>query len=227
VPAPMRDETEAVACGFGRADAPARHGGTRPFHPGRPKQEKRHTRTSRRQLQSLTCFEIDSATDGTCHSRRHAGAQRLLDGPESLPLVPRLHQDYAGRVEPERIESVPVRTAVVGQRPARGNEQDRPALRHASEKGHDETKGRSRIPGRRRHDFMHRLQRQTTLGQIPVEGGQAEGKDTPLRPQAFQPGDQKPQIIQAFRVILLGISHPLTLEQNRNIEKRRRRYLKS
>src|SRR5262245_3481130 len=81
LPAPVRDEAEAVARGLLGGDAPARHRDT--GHARGPQQQKKAPGFSGRDMQPLAGSEIEFS-DHARDSGRHARAQRLFHRPERL-----------------------------------------------------------------------------------------------------------------------------------------------
>jgi hypothetical protein len=88
--------------------------------------------------------------------------------------VPGLDQDQAGRIEAERIETVTVRATAVGKPSSRGNEQHRPARRHAAQQGRQEAEGSRQVARRYGCHLMQRPEGKAALGQVRVEDGQSE-----------------------------------------------------
>jgi hypothetical protein len=122
MPSRARDEAEAVARGFRRADAPARRGRARFQILRRPQQKERQTAIGGGKLQPLAGFQIklvDDAGDGG----RRARVQRLLDRPQGFSAVRRLHQNEARRIEAERAQPVAIKAAV-GAEPIGGQDED-------------------------------------------------------------------------------------------------------
>jgi hypothetical protein len=118
MPARLRDEAEAVARGFRRADAPARRRGARFQRCCRSQQKQRQTRIGGGEMQPLAQFQIehvDDADDGGRRRRPHC----FLHGPQSFLAVRGLDQDQAGRIEAERVEAMAVQPAMraVGAQP--------------------------------------------------------------------------------------------------------------
>ncbi len=120
----MGDEPEAVACGLGGADAPARRGGARVIRRGGPQQHERQAGLAGREMQPLARLEVEFRRGGADRGRR-LRPQRLLHGPERLLVVARPDQDQPGRIEAELLQAVSMRPAVIGERAMRGDEQQR------------------------------------------------------------------------------------------------------
>ena len=116
-------------------------------------------------------LEIDPSANRARNGHRHTRAQSFLNGPKGLPLITCFDQDHTAWIKAETVKSMAVRAAVISKPTGRGNEQNRPALRHAIEKSHHEAEGRRDVPCRLGHDFMHGLQGKTALRQISVEIG--------------------------------------------------------
>ena len=86
----MRDEAETVACGRGRTDAPARGCGTRFQHLRRPQQKERQSGIGGGEMQPLTRFQVE-LVNGTGDGGYRARTQRLLDRPQRVSAMRRLH----------------------------------------------------------------------------------------------------------------------------------------
>jgi hypothetical protein len=81
---------------------------------GRPQQKQRQTAIGGGELQPLAVFQIeliDEAGDG----RDRARMQRFFHRPQGVFAVRRLRQDQPLRRQPQRIEPMPMRTAVIAQ----------------------------------------------------------------------------------------------------------------
>ena len=118
MPARLRDEAETVARGLRGADAPARRRGARFQRRPRPQQKKRKAGIGGGEMQPLAQFQIegiDDAGDGGRRRRSH----RLLHGPQGFLAVRGLDQNEAARIEPERVEAMPMQPAggAVGTQP--------------------------------------------------------------------------------------------------------------
>src|SRR5207302_10780184 len=108
LPAPAREEAEAVARGSLGGDAPARHRDA--CHAGRAQQQKEAAGFSGRDMQPLAGSEIelsDHARDGG----RYARAQRLFHRPERLRGVGGRDQNHAGGIKTKAAESVAIGAA--------------------------------------------------------------------------------------------------------------------
>ena len=116
-------------------------------------------------------LEIDPSANRARNGHRHTRAQSFLNGPKGLPLITCFDQDHTAWIKAKTVKSMAVRVAVISKPTGRGNEQNRPALRHAIEKSHNEAESRRDVPCRLGHDFMHGLQGKTALRQISVEIG--------------------------------------------------------
>jgi len=114
MPARMRDKAEAIARGRCRPDAPARCRRTCFRHLGRPQQEERPRRIGGSELQPLTCFQIE-LIDRAGDSGYRVRTQRLFHRPQRILAMRGLDQNQTVRIEPERVESMTVRPAVIAQ----------------------------------------------------------------------------------------------------------------
>ena len=88
-----------------------------------------------------------------------------------------------------------MRAAAVGEAPPRGDEQHRPARRHAAEQGRQEAEGGRQVAGSLGRDLVQGPEGKAALRQVRIESGQPEGQGTPvgahplqLRQQAAQGG---------------------------------------
>ena len=123
MPARPRDQTETVARGLGRADAPARCRRTRFQRRRRPQQQKREPRIHRGELQPLAQFQfelVDHSGDGLRGTR----TQRLLHGPQRVAPMRGLDQDQARWIETESAEAVTMQPAVGAEPVARHDEEE-------------------------------------------------------------------------------------------------------
>src|SRR5262245_43248180 len=108
LPAPARDQAEAVERGGCSGDAPARHRDAR--HAGRSQQQEEAACCCGGEVQSLARSEIklpDHARDG----RRCRRVERLFHGPERLRGVLGLDQNHARGIKTETVEPMAVGAA--------------------------------------------------------------------------------------------------------------------
>ena len=111
MPLGMCDQPEAVARGFGSADAPARCRGAGLQRRCGPQQQKRQPAIMGRQLQFLAGLEvelIDHADDGC----RRARMQSFRKRPERLFAMRRFGEHHTRRTETERLQPMSGQTAM-------------------------------------------------------------------------------------------------------------------
>jgi hypothetical protein len=174
MPSWAREEAEAVAGGFGGADAPARCRCARFQILRRPQQKEREARCRGDELQPLAQFQIE-LVDRAGHGLRRTRMQRFLQCPQGFFPMRRLDQDQAARIETQGVEAVAMRAAIVAQPVGRHDEDDRVSPRQARKERHDEAEGggSSAFFG---YDFVQGAAGQTALRQVRIEGGKAEGQ---------------------------------------------------
>jgi hypothetical protein len=173
LPAPARDEAEAVARGSLGGDAPARHRDA--GHSGRAQQQKEAAGFSSGDMQSLARSEIelsDHARDGG----RHAGAQRLFHRPERLRGVGGRDQNHAGGIKAKAVEAMTIRTAKRGEAAGRSDEEEWRAGANPAQRRRYETEGCGDVPSRLRDDFVQGASGKAALRQVAIDGRQAEGQ---------------------------------------------------
>jgi hypothetical protein len=192
MPARAREEAEAVACGRGGSDAPARGRRARFQELRLPQEEQRQACLHGGEMQPLAQFQIelvDHAGDGGRRTR----TQRLFHGPEGFVAVPGLGQDQTTRIEAETIAAMAMRTAIFAQSIGRHDEEEffppptRAAL--AGARGHacwrrggnagkqrqNEAEG-GRGAAFFRDDLMQGPAGKTALRQAAIDGGKTEGE---------------------------------------------------
>src|SRR5215510_16169504 len=124
LPAPARDQAEAVERGGCGGDAPACHRDAR--HAGRPQQQQEAACCSGGEVQSLARSEIElpnHARDG----RRRSRVERFFHGPERLRGVLGLDQNHAGGIKTEAIEAMAIAAPECREAAGRGDKKDRGA----------------------------------------------------------------------------------------------------
>ena len=112
MPPPVHNKTEPITRGLGRTDAPARRRCARFQRSCRPQQQERKATIAGDEVQPLAGLEIETFDRASDRGRR-GRAQSLFDGPEGLSLVRRFHQEHAGRIEAEAVETMPVKAAIL------------------------------------------------------------------------------------------------------------------
>ena len=199
MPSRARDEAEAVARGFRRADAPTRCRRARFQILRRPEQKQRQAGIGGGELQPLARSQIELIDDAGDGGRR-ARMQRLLDRPQSVFAARGLDQNDARRVETERAQSVAMKAAVGAERISGQDEDERmrrsPPFRvRRGETGHDRRdkaeSGRHSV--RRGHDLVQRAAGEAASRQAGIKGGKTKRQRlAPIR----DPRQQATQLLQ-------------------------------
>lgn len=111
---------------------------------------------------------------------------------------------------------------MAGKPPRCGNEQQRPARRHASQESGNETEGSGYVTGSLGHDLVQGSEGKAALRETAVEGCNTEREDFGGKP--LQPRQQSPQIAHDPGAVLSGIDfggmkrrHESNIEQIKNI----------
>jgi hypothetical protein len=212
MPAWARDEAEAVARGFCRADAPARRRRARFQRWRRAQQKKRQARIGGGEMQPLAQFQIE-LVDGARDGGRRLRTQRLLDRPQGLFAMRGFDQDQAARIETERAQAMTMkpamRTAAIGRHyqdegvspralfpPPQGGRR-----KIAAENRRDEAEGGRDAAFGLGHDFMQGAAGEAALRQMGIKRGKAERQGFP---QTFHPGQQPAQFIDHGGAIARG-----------------------
>jgi hypothetical protein len=109
--------------------------------------------------------------------------QRFLDGPQRVLALRRLHQDETAWIKTQRIHAMAVQAAVTAKSVSRDDEEERATTRKTGKQRHHQTKGgrKSVLLG---NDLMQSATGKAALGQMPVDGGEAEG-DRGSLPNSF------------------------------------------
>jgi hypothetical protein len=100
--------------------------------------------------------------------------QRLLDRPQRVLALRRLHQDETAWIKTQRTYAVPVQATVTAKPISRHDEEERATTRKTGKQRHHKTKG-GREGVLLGNDLMQSTARKAALGQMPVDGGKAKG----------------------------------------------------
>jgi hypothetical protein len=109
--------------------------------------------------------------------------QRLLDGPQRVLALRRLHQDEAAWIKPQRAYAMSIQAAVTAKPISRNDEEKFANGGKTGEQRHHETEGGSErvLFG---YNLMQSAAGKAALRQMPVDGGEAEG-DRGSLPHSF------------------------------------------
>ena len=112
--------------------------------------------------------EFNHACDGS----GQGGAQGFFQGPQRLFVVLRRDKEHACRIEPQSLETMPIRAAICGNIVGSGDDEHRSTcmigLCDATEEGGRETEGGRHIVCSERCDFVQRAEGQAPLRQMRI-----------------------------------------------------------
>ena len=147
-------------------------------------------------MQPLAGLEIEPG-GGAGDRGKRARAQRLFHGPKGLRVVLRLDQDQPGRIEAELLQAVAMRTAVVGERAVRGDEQQWLIcwITKAREQRDQKAERRRRVAMLLRRDLVQRADRKPAVRQMRVDRIEAERTHARRTAVALQARQQAPQLV--------------------------------
>ncbi len=140
-------------------------------------------------MQPLAGLEIE-LVDCSRDGGRGGRAQSLSHGPKGLFFVRRLDQNQAGRIEPEAIEAMAVRMAVLSKTASRHRQQQRRIPRHAAKQRREESEGGRHVAISFGRNLVQGPEGEPALRQMGIKGRKAEGEDARLRRKALHPGQQ-------------------------------------
>ena len=200
MPSRARQQTEAVARGFRRADAPARCRCTCFQRLHRPQQEKRQAGIHGGEMQLLAGLEIefvDHSRDGL----RRGRTQGLRHGPQGFFAMRRLDHDQAVRIETEAVEAVSIKAAIFALLITWRDEDERVGLRQAGKTGHHEAEGGWQLGLSLGNDLVQCGGGQAALRQAGIKRGKPEGQGIA---QPLRSGQQAAQFLHDRGAAMFG-----------------------
>ena len=182
MPARPGKKPEAVACGLGHADAPARRGGAGFERWRRPDEKQRPAAVIGGELKLLAGPQVEPV-DRRGDGLRHARMQSLRHGPQRVFAMRGCDQRDAGRIEAEAVETVsgnmPAKTAMLARAIGGQDEDDgfwRQVRQKVRQNGDHEAEGTGDGAFRIRHDLVQGAAREAATRQMGIQSRQAEGQ---------------------------------------------------